>query len=398
LKTHILDAFSIWSYTASQNNASVSFTPVWYEAPNPVISQPYEPILHPSSDDGLWMSAILGNLGYNSGDKFTDGNNYNWDLRRTNGTNWAYAAFLINNPSPAPQVFTDGAPSYAYKGGPFSNLLLRAGGWAISTFFRSFAHESAHIFNAMDEYSSSDPDNCNYSFNGVVNSNYQGPPCNGTLACLMINNTFFGTGSTRQWSLCNPSKSHIGWQNLAPAPTGIFPSNYAYVNPSTINFAWNRNTSNLAINSIIRVADTLDNIMDCSVMGAVSNAQIFLPSGIYKWQVINGTDLFDGGYAEVSSPVYYLYVGVTGVAESENHMQVEVFPNPTSGIFSVRNLLPGKNKIEIFDMLGHRIYSKEFDNTINTEHSVEVTDPGKGIYYLRVLSPEQSHTIKLVVK
>ena len=397
LKNQIIDAYSIWAYTASQNGVSVTFTPVWYEAPSTIISQPYEPILHPSTDDGLWITSILGNLGYNSGDKFTDTHNYNWDLRSTNGTDWAYAAFIINNPSPAPTLFTNGTTSYAYKGGPYTNLLLRASGWPISAFFRGFAHESAHIFNAFDEYASSDPDNCIRSFNGVVNTNYQGAPCNGAQSCLMINNVYFGTGSTRQWYMCNPTKSHIGWLNLAPAPTLMSPINNLGVNPGTITFTWNRNTSNTDINSAIRVADTLDNIMDCSVMGNSNSALIYLPVGVYKWQAINGTDLWDGGYAEVSSPVYYLYVGVNGIAEADDNFSVEIFPNPAISQITIQNLQAGINRIEIYDMPGQKIFSEQVTASKNGVYSMNIGELNKGFYLVAITNNERIKINRLLI-
>ncbi len=397
LQSQIIDAYSVWAYTASQNGVSVTFTPVWYAAPSTIINQPYEPILHPSSDDGLWISSILGNLGYNSGDKFTDAYNYGWDLRKANGTNWAYAAFVVNNPSPAPTQFTDGKTSYAYRGGPYCMLLLRASGWATSTFFRAFAHESSHIFGAFDEYSTADPNNCSYSFNGVVNTNYQGSPCNGTHTCLMIDNTYFGTGSTRQWNLCSATKSHIGWQNLAPAPTIVSPVNNVGVNPGTITFTWNRNTSNVNINSTIRVADTLDNIMDCSVLGNNSSAQIYLTTGVYKWQAINGTDLWDGGYAEVSSPVYYLYVGVNGIAETNNDFSFEIFPNPAVDEIVIQNMQAGVNEIEIYDMPGQKIFSEQVTGLKNGSYPINVGRLHKGFYLVSISNNERRKVTKLLI-
>src|SRR5258706_105333 len=354
LKNQIIDAFSIWAYTASQNGISVTFTPVWYEAPSTIINQPYEPILHPASDDGLWVSSILGNLGYNTGDKFTDTHSYNWDLRNTNGTNWAYSAFVINNPSPAPTGFTDGPTSYAYKGGPYCMMLLRASGWPTNTFFRAFGHESTHIFNAFDEYSSSDPNNCFVSFNGVVNTNYQGSPCFGPQSCLMIDNTYFGTGSSRQWYLCNATKSHIGWQNLAPAPTLVSPGNNAGVSPGIISFTWNRNTSNSAINSLVRITDTLNNIIDCSVVGVTNNSLASLGTGVYKWQVLNGTDSWDGGYAEVPSPANYLFVGMNGIDGPQGDLTGEIFPNPAADQITIQNLQAVIKLIAIYDLAGHK--------------------------------------------
>jgi hypothetical protein len=282
-------------------------------------------------------------------------------------------------------------------GGPFTILLLRPYTWPINTFFRTFGHESSHIFHAFDEYSSSDPSNCTYSFNSMMNANYEGPPCYGTQSCLMIDNSFIGSGGNRQWNLCNETKSHIGWQNLAPAPTPVSPINNLGVSAGIVTFTWNRNTSNADINSLIRVCDTLGNIIDCSVLGTASSAQSYLTTGVYRWQAINGTDLLDGGYAEVSSPVYTLYVGLSGIAEADNNFPVDIFPNPAEDKVTIRNLLSGINKIEIYNITGQKIFSDEVRKTNGNAYSLNVGAFNAGFYMVSVTNNGQRKLAHLLI-
>lgn len=256
LKTQAIDAWSIWSYTASQYGHSLTATVYWYDNSSPsVINQPYEPITRPSSNDYLWISAIMNNLGFSFGTHFDRVHAFNTWTRSWAGTDWAYSAFLAYNPSPAPTEFTNGRSAYAYYGGPYTQLLYRNYNWPVSQFFRVFGHETAHIFHAFDEYASSGPGNCSVSFNGVPNSNYQGAPCNGLLRCVMINNSFSGSGGNRRWYTCPFTDAHIGLTDLNPTPSLVSPGNGSTVPPGNVNFVWNRNTSNAAIDSYLRIID-----------------------------------------------------------------------------------------------------------------------------------------------
>ncbi|MCK4823271.1 hypothetical protein KA005_46380, partial [bacterium] len=147
-----LTGLSWWASNAQARGISLSFTLSYYESPD--TDQGYEPIVHSSSDDGLWINAIMSNLGYTTGSKFTRVDAFNTDLNNQAGTDWAYSVFIAYNPTGegAPQRFTDDRFAYAYLGGPYTQFLYKNNGWSVNDIWRTLAHESGHIFWACDEY------------------------------------------------------------------------------------------------------------------------------------------------------------------------------------------------------------------------------------------------------
>ena len=78
----------------------------------------YEPIRHSQAQDSLWISQIMCNFGFCSGDKFARTTAFNASRRVAAKTNWAVTSFIGYNPSPAPTTFTDGFFAYATSTAP----------------------------------------------------------------------------------------------------------------------------------------------------------------------------------------------------------------------------------------------------------------------------------------
>jgi hypothetical protein len=142
----------------------------------------YEPINWGSNSDGLWIGEIMCKFGFCSGDKFARTTAFNAARRTAAKTNWAVTSFIGYNPSPAPDRFRDGRFAYAYINGPYSQLLFRNDGWAVSQYDLVNAHETGHLFGARDQYGGSGCNNCftpgnNDVFNGnCVNCNSASVP------------------------------------------------------------------------------------------------------------------------------------------------------------------------------------------------------------------------------
>ena len=195
---------SWWSNMATKYGKTVSFNVIPHYHTDPVSQQPYEPILHSTSEDSLWIGSIMNNLGFRTGRYSTRVEAYNTWLRSTYHTDWAYTIFFAYNPSPAPYSFTNGYGGYAYFGGPYTQILF--------TWFdrKTVAHESGHIFWAPDEYYQAGYGGCG---DGATNTKSGFPDGNCEVAnvnsvdCMMkyISN-----------SLCAYSPAHIGWTTEVP--------------------------------------------------------------------------------------------------------------------------------------------------------------------------------------
>ncbi len=147
-----VSGLSWWVGQAPSYGVNVTFSISFYSSTDAASRQGYEPILHDSNSDELWISQIMANLGFTSGNHISRVTAFNTWLRGNAGTDWAYSAFFGYNPSPAPTTFTNGRFAYAYLGGPYTQMLFRNDGWAVEDFGRILAHETAHIFWACDEY------------------------------------------------------------------------------------------------------------------------------------------------------------------------------------------------------------------------------------------------------
>jgi len=118
----------------------------------------YEPITHPSYvDQELWIDSFLDQVGYNTADDYSDDLvRWNHDQRLAHNTHWAYTVFVVDSSADADGKFSDGYFAYAYVGGPFAVMTYDNNGWGIDRMGQVLAHETGHIFYALDEYPGSD--------------------------------------------------------------------------------------------------------------------------------------------------------------------------------------------------------------------------------------------------
>ena len=214
-----LTGLSWWASYAQTRGISLSFTLSYYASPD--TDQGYEPIDHPSYDDDLWINAIMSNLGYTTGSIFTQVDAFNTDLKNQAGTDWAFSAFIAYNPTGqgAAEKFTDDLFAYAYLGGPYTQLLYKNNGWSVNDTWKTFAHETGHIFWACDEYyqagyggcTSCNP--CN-SYRPILNGNCEHSDCNpvNTVACIMRHS---------EDAICHYTAAQIGWGLDEPPTTSI---------------------------------------------------------------------------------------------------------------------------------------------------------------------------------
>ncbi len=127
----------------------------------------------------------------------------------------------------------------------------------------------------------------------------------------------------------------------------------------------------------------------------------------------------EGGTSTSTSPVYqYLYTGnfnvtmkatnaagcsceitkrisantsINGIA---NDNAISIYPNPNSGSFTVSNAEGNAMKVEVFNILGAKVYSKTSpDGTMN----VELQDNAKGIYLVKVTVNGVTTTMKVTI-
>ena len=207
IQNEIVSGLSWWSSTAQSTTFRTPLTYIYVNYYSTLTQTGYEPILHPSGDDYLWITEIMGKFGYGTGDKFARCEAFNTAKRLAYKTNWSVVSFIGYNPSPASSTFTNGYFAYAYIRGPYSQLLFRNDGWATTSYDIVNAHETGHLFGGQDEYYQAGYGgctSCGVSMNGVYNGNCE--YCNtNAQPCMMRSNSL---------SLCGYTPGHIGWTSL----------------------------------------------------------------------------------------------------------------------------------------------------------------------------------------
>jgi len=192
-----------------KNRGSLAHLSFQYEVLT--VSTRYEPIARSSSDEGLWISEVMSNIGFSSGDYFNRVYSYANDLRNRYKTDWVIVAFVVDSSNDADGCFSDGYFAYAYLGGPFMVMTYKNDNYGIANMDAVTAHEMGHLFYAPDEYagawSAQDPSRT-WGYLAVQNQNSQvGGSSN--VPCIMRGQVSPYTSG----SVCQYTKGHIGWRD-----------------------------------------------------------------------------------------------------------------------------------------------------------------------------------------
>ena len=197
----VMRDLTFWSAMAQNYGKSLSFLLVPYYHDNPACQQPYEPDNRgrypPNGIDSLWMGAVMNGLGFTYGDYLSRMDAFNTWLRVTDHTDEAYSVFFSLCSTAAQRC-------YAYLGGPCMQIWVPDAWNAIPFHFGDVldgivAHETGHIFWAVDEYNGCDGITTR---SGLPNGN----PCSENMVpCIMLS----------PWpQLCSFTAAHVGWTNV----------------------------------------------------------------------------------------------------------------------------------------------------------------------------------------
>jgi hypothetical protein len=205
-----------WAATARQGGqppANLSFNLTFhtpFDEPA-IVEVNCEPILRPSTAEGLWIGQIMSNLGYN-GDYQTAVQQYVHNRRMEARRDWAFAIFVVNSAVDSDGNFPNGRFAYSYLQGPLMVMTYDNAGWGINRMDMVTAHEMGHIFGALDEHSTSgctDMDRGGYL--NVANTNCE----NGDPA---TEDSIMRGGSSLQTAYNNylastPVRGQVGWRD-----------------------------------------------------------------------------------------------------------------------------------------------------------------------------------------
>jgi len=145
-----------------------------------------EPISRSFYDQQYWIADAMGALGYEASYYFTRVRDYNNGLRVTYQTDWAFTIFVVDSSNDADNRFSDGYFAYAYLGGPFMVMTYGNNGYGPGNMDAIAAHETGHIFYALDQYySAQQPCTRRSGYLDVENQNSQYGDCASDVSSIM---------------------------------------------------------------------------------------------------------------------------------------------------------------------------------------------------------------------
>ena len=108
--------------------------------------------------------------------------------------------------------------------------------------------------------------------------------------------------------------------------------------------------------------------------------------------------------AQGTSPFSSLKIGtltitldnVLGAAEASLDTELRIFPNPASNSITVSNNKESLNNIEIYNVIGSKVWSRESIN--NHSLQIDISSLKSGVYLLRSVDINRKETIKKIIK
>ncbi len=154
--SEIIDGLSWW--VSNNPNAHLTFVYDYKES----IPTTYEPIENPRGYSWVyWIPEVMLNLGYGAGTPLDKTGIYDYinDMRHESmhNTDWGFIIFVVDSSSDLDGAFSDGKGAVTVmvdgNGGLYSIMTYDNAGYQITNMDVVTAHETGHIFGAIDQYS-----------------------------------------------------------------------------------------------------------------------------------------------------------------------------------------------------------------------------------------------------
>jgi len=88
---------------------------------------------------------------------------------------------------------------------------------------------------------------------------------------------------------------------------------------------------------------------------------------------------------------------ILSVSDLQNQELIQVYPNPSYGMFTISYSYVGKIKIEALDLNGRTVYS-DSNSSFNGSKEINLTNLNSGIYILKLDTENASFTKKIIIK
>ena len=89
-----------------------------------------------------------------------------------------------------------------------------------------------------------------------------------------------------------------------------------------------------------------------------------------------------------------LSVTVTGINEFASS-EIKIYPNPTTGIFSIENKGAEIQKIKIYNLLGEQIMVEKISK--DSKQVIDLSNQTKGVYFIEIIGTNNTSIIKKLI-
>lgn len=227
--------------------------------------------------------------------------------------------------------------------------------------------------------------------------------CAGTPVTFATNETFTGNNPVYEWTVNGaPISANPTYTTAALMDGDVLQVNVV----SDYDCVTDPNASSQTITMVVKAVpaqpsisvdvDVLTSSADFNnqwqyngndISGAVNKTYIFTQNGDYTVYVI------ENGCSSDTSDVFT--ANNAGIVEMDESSNLEVFPNPTSGVFNLRIEQPTGAQVTIQDMNGKVMKTIEVKST---ETMVDISSLQNGVYLIAVQTEQKSLVVRLVKK
>ncbi len=222
-------------------------------------------------------------------------------------------------------------------------------------------------------------------------------------------------GATDQYAYNDTMKSVYSYPSVMPnsfiieLQTNNAPSENSYtLKDGSGNIILSKN--GLSANTVYRDTVTLTDgcykfeLLDLGEDGLSWWANTAQGAGLIRFKDVNGTPIYSWN-SDFGGQVYKQFiVGLTTVGLQDyiltDKNELNVFPNPSEGLVNIDYNLKSRSDatIEIFDMVGEKIYDKNTSMTTAGSLQIDLSKFSAGFYIVSLTSGAEKITKKLVIK
>jgi photosystem II stability/assembly factor-like uncharacterized protein len=299
-----------------------------------------------------------------------------------NGTSWTTANNGLNANARISTIVANGTNLFAgdYMNGAFLSTNSGSSWTGVNTGFPSPQYLNVLAFNGSNLFacsngfymwrSTNNGSSWTHLTNGFVGDSYME-------SIGFIGSNIFVGGST---SIFLSSDNGSNWSNVSSGlPVGTH--NWAFAISGTTIFVAKDNGKGV-----------YQSVNNGGLWTAVNDGFPISSSFAVKSLIIDGSFI----YAGTSSGLYKRPVSeMMGISENGINNSFEVYPNPVHSSFTLNGLPDDVDIIEVFDMLGKKIYTIN-GNEKQTTYQLNIVFAPCGIYYVKISTKEKNFIEKIM--